>query len=156
MPGCVRYELVNCCSDPGTLTIEADYVGYRLRSLILSSRYRNHQLCLGLVAILGMIGLFTVIMLVLMNFENDILGADSPSVNNLNGATCERFLLPLLLRQLLLKPVSSRRGRWTLEPLVIIWVFLPEVRCAFMYRDLWIPNHHHFRALSQSEFSASI
>lgn len=103
-----------------------------------------------------MIRLFTVIMLVLMNFENDILGADSPSVNNLNGATRERFLLPLLLRLLLLKPVSSRRGRGTLEPLVIIGVFLSEVRCAFMDRDLWIPNRHHFRALSQSEFSASI
>jgi hypothetical protein len=103
-----------------------------------------------------MIGLFAVIMLILMNLENDILGADSPSVNNLYGATRERFLLPLLLRLLLLKPIPSRRGRGTLEPLVIIWVFLPEVRCAFMDRDLWIPNRHHFRALSQSEFSASI
>lgn len=156
MPGCVRYEFVNCCSYPGTLSIEAYYVCYRLRSLILSSRCWNHQLSLGLVAIFSMIGLFTVIMLILMNFENDILGADSPSVNNLNWATRERFLLPLLLRQLLLKPVPSRRGRGTLKPLVIIWFFLSEVRCAFMDRDLWIPNRHHFPALSQSEFSASI
>jgi len=103
-----------------------------------------------------MIRLFTVIMLVLMNFENDILGADSPSVNNLNGATRERFLLPLLLRLLLLRLVPSRRGWGTLKPLVIIGVFLSEVRCAFMDRDLWIPIRHHFRALSQSEFSASI
>ena len=156
MPGCVCYKFVNCCSNPGTLSIEAYYVCYRLRCLILSSRYRNHQLSLGLVTIFSMIGLFAVIMLILMNLENDILGADSPSVNNLYGATRERFLLPLLLRLLLLKPVPSRRGRWTLEPLVIIGIFLPEMRCAFMDRDLWIPNRHHFRALSQSEFSASI
>jgi hypothetical protein len=80
-----------------------------------------------------MVRLFAIIMLILMNFENDILGADSPSVNDLNGATCERFLLPLLLRQLLLKPVPPRRGRWTLTILVIIRIFLPEVGCTLMH-----------------------
>ena len=79
----MRYEFVNSCSNPGTLPVEAHYVCYGLRSLILSSRYRNHQLGLGLVAIFAMVGLFTVIVLVLMNFENDILGPDSPSVNDL-------------------------------------------------------------------------
>ena len=103
-----------------------------------------------------MIGLFAVIMLVLMNFENDILRADSPSVNNLNGATRERFLLPLLLRQLLLKLVLSSRVRWTLKPLVIIWICLPEVRCTFMYRDLWIPIRYRIWTLCQSVFSASV
>ena len=83
MPGCMRYEFVNSCSDPGTLPVEAHYLCYGLRSLILSSRYRNHELGLGLVAIFAMVGLFTVIVLVLMNFENDILGPDSPSVNDL-------------------------------------------------------------------------
>jgi len=152
----MRYEFVNSCPDPGTLPVEAHYVCYGLRSLILSSRYRNHELGLGLVAIFPMVGLLAVIMLVLMNFENDILGPDSPSVNDFNGAACEGFLLPLLLRQLLLKSVPPRRGRWALTPLVIIGICLSEVGGTLMNRDLWIPNRHHLWALSQSEFSASV
>ena len=161
MPGCMSYEFVNSCSYPGTLPIEAHYIcNGLLRTLILSSRYRNHQLGLGLVASISIIGLFAIIMLILMNFEDDILGAHSPSVNDFNRPTRERFLLPLLLRQLLLKLVPSRRGWWTLTPLMIIRICLPEVGCTLMYRDLWIPNlRHDLRASSvchQSELSARI
>ena len=103
-----------------------------------------------------MVGLLAVIVLVLMNFENDILGPDSPSVNDLYRAAREGFLLPLLLGRLLLKSVPPRRGRGTLTPLVTIRIFLSEVGGTLMDRDLWIPNRHHFRALRQSEFSACI
>ena len=152
----MRYEFVNSCSNPCTLPIEAHYVCYGVRSLILSSRYRNHQLGLGLVAIFPMVGLLAVIVLILMNFENDILGPDSSSVNDLNGAAREGFILPLLLGRLLLNSVPPRRGRGTLTPLVTIRIFLSEVGGTLMDRDLWIPNGKHLWALRQSEFSARV
>jgi len=88
MPSRVSYEIVNCRPDSSTLSVEADYICYGLWGLILLSWHRDHQLSLRLMlsptCIFRHLLLLAIIMLILMHLEDDILGADSPGIDDFN------------------------------------------------------------------------